>query len=932
MSYNAGVRLVTLGGLHLEGSNFTRFKPLLLLCYLALEGGQPRGSLTPLFFSNAEHPRNALSTSLRRLRRLEEGVIEVDRETIKTQVTCDALELLDHLTAGRMEAALELYNGPFLQGFTQPLGEELEEWVFRQRESLAGHVRQVLLYLGEQEATLKAFGSAAERAAQAYLLPGAPEPEAEDFWRIYRLLKAGGHALTVEVRKEAEAVGLTLTLRRAEARRLLAEIETEPVTPPPENPYQGLAAFREEDAELFFGRDASIEKLLRAVKEQMLTGVVGGSGSGKSSLLAAGLIPTLRDEGAWIITQIRPGRSPFRALSSALITLLEPGLRHADHLVESKKLASRLRLGDLDLIKVIERVWEKHLALRLLLIVDQFEELYNIGQGEPTDISRGGELGDGAVLETFLEQLFSAVRLTTDRFRLVLTVRADFMAQVLSYRPLVDQLQNNQFLLGPMSEGELREAIERPAKLRGVKFEEGLVTRILKDVAGREGNLPLLEFTLEQLWERQAGRLTHQGYDAIGGVEQALASHADRTMESLTRSERTAAQQVFLQLVHPGEGQEDTRRVAIRAELGEQSWPLVSRLATARLVVTGRDESGEQTVELIHEALIRHWGMLRAWVNEHRAFRIWQDQLRQQVRAWLSSEQDEGTLLGGYYLEEARQKLDTYEDHLGGNERDFIHTSINHYERELAERKAQQQRVLELEMRRGRQFRWLSFVLSGLFLAAVTAAGVAVNRQRFAQRQSTLVATTAQLARAKELSVHGQFVFEEEPLLGVRLAVEGLALFPDGEENDLITHMEILRDLTSLGRLAKIGSDIEEIISSENSPFIIVDRGDEPGNLIDVSTDRQIAALSGQVADVWFGLDTSVFLVDYEDAPDEVRIIADPGSAFVLTGEINTVDLSSDGSLFLVDYLDAANEVRFSWNPESPIVIANTVNFYRAQS
>lgn len=167
-----------------------------------------------------------------------------------------------------------------------------------------------------------------------------------------------------------------------------------------------------------------------------------------------------------------------------------------------------------------------------------------------------------------------------------------------------------KLMLGPMSQEELEAAISRPAEQQRVMFEEGLAARILDDVGGEPGNLPLLEFALTQLWERlDYGWMTHGAYEEIGRVEGALARYAQEVYDELAEGEREDARQVFVQLVQPGEGTEDTRRVATRADLGEENWALVQHLADKRLVVTGRDEAtGRETVEVVHEALIGRWG------------------------------------------------------------------------------------------------------------------------------------------------------------------------------------------------------------------------------------------------------------------------------------------------------------------------------------
>jgi hypothetical protein len=257
-------------------------------------------------------------------------------------------------------------------------------------------------------------------------------------------------------------------------------------------------------------------------------------------------------------------------------------------------------------------------------------------------------------------------------------MRADFLANALSDRPFADLLQEGDFKLGPMNAEELREVIEKPAAARGVSFESGLVERILEDVEAEPGVLPLLEFALTELWARREGQtITHGAYSAIGGVEGALARHADDSYAKLNPAQQEEARRVFLQLVRPGEGTEDTRRVATRQELGAARWELVKQLADDRLVVTNRGEdSAVETVEVVHEALIRHWGELRGWMASDRMFRVWQERLRGSLAQWQTNHREEGGLLRGAVLAEARAQLKERPEELAAAERKFIEASV----------------------------------------------------------------------------------------------------------------------------------------------------------------------------------------------------------------------------------------------------------------
>jgi WD40 repeat protein len=751
--------LRTLGELVLEGSEFSRPLPLLLLSYLALEGPNDRLFLAELFWPTAANAPGSLSKALSQLRKGAPGAVDVDGSRLESTVAVDGADFRAAVDEGRYREALELYRGPFLEGVHLDWGVELEEWVYAKREYFAGRLREALLGLGEQAASLEDFATAAEHAEHAYLLRGAPEPEPEDFRRIYALLQAGGSPQVAEVRREAEVFGIELPVSREEARAELLDASPETVSLP--NPYKGLTFYLEEDTDLFFGRDRYAAELLQLLGQRpYVVAVVGPSGSGKSSLVFAGLMPRVRGEGSWLIAHCRPGRQPFLSLALALMPLLEEGLTEVDKLAEASTLARNLRLGEVTLDQVVEAVFAKYPDQRILLIVDQFEELY-AGQEFVEDYAMAEERRPFEPIP-FLDQLLNAVFQANGQLQLVLTVRADFLAVALEYRPLLEVLQRAQYLLGPMSQQELRAVIEEPAERQGVSLEDGLTDRLLRDLAGHEGSLPLLAFTLAQLWEQQAhGRLTHQAYETIGGVTQALANHAEETFSTLGEDERVAAQKVFMQLVYPGAGQEVTRRVASYHEVADH-WALIVKLASApaRLLVTGQDEHGNRTAELVHEALIRNWQRLDLWIDEHRSFRTWQERLRQDVLLWQESEHDTGILLRGFRLDEAEQRLSSYRDQLGASELAFLEASRKERERERAEqRRWQEERErtrLERERLQRRDNRRLRILL-GVALLLVAFAGwqwrqVGIERDRVRIERDRAVVAEAEALDAQSLA------------------------------------------------------------------------------------------------------------------------------------------------------------------------------------
>ncbi|KAB8329953.1 AAA family ATPase [Scytonema tolypothrichoides VB-61278] len=454
----------------------------------------------------------------------------------------------------------------------------------------------------------------------------------------------------------------------------------------PECPYHGLSAFGEKDADFFFGREKFITSLVEAVNSKPLVPVVGASGSGKSSVVFAGLIKHLRTVGNVGIVSFRPGKNPFDALTVALS-------KYCQSLAQRQSKASgeaNSRLAELEfevnlqhdetaLCNVLENIIHSSRYQRLVLVADQFEELYTLAAQEER--------------HSFLNALLLAVK-SIPALTLVLTLRADFLGIVLDYQPMGKALQQYPpLLLTPMDKEELRDAIEKPALKMKVELEEGLTSKLINSVGHRPGRLPLLEFALTQLWSKQKNwYLTHKAYEEIGGLEKALAKHADEVLKNLSEEEKQQAQRVFIQLVRPGEGTEDTRRVATRNEVGNENWGLVKHLADERLVVTGWDETEKiETVEIVHEALIREWGTLRGWVNANREFRIWQERLKLEVREWDNHHKHQEALLQGTRLAVAEDWYKQRGDELTPQARDFITASITWRKQEQQKQRRRRQ-------------------------------------------------------------------------------------------------------------------------------------------------------------------------------------------------------------------------------------------------
>jgi len=713
---------VTLNGETATG--FDSDKVRALFAYLAVESDRPHrreklaGLLWPDFPERSA--RTSLRSALANLRRVigdqeaDPPFLQITRQTIQVNQASDHeldVRTFSSLVEGEvghppdileLENAVTCYQGDFLEGFSLPDSAPFEEWHLNTREALRGQALRALHHLAayhqeqgayeqallfaRRQVELDPFQEAAHQQVIWSLALSGQRNEALAHYEGYRSLLETD--LGVTPLEQTQAMYAQLVAGELPDPPLATVILRHEPRQAGENPYRGLAAFREVDAPFFFGRESFTAQLSDAVRKRSLVAViVGSSGSGKSSTVFAGLLPQLRNQGDWLIRTCRPRDYPFQAVAGALSPILEPGSHEIDHLIETQKLAEALRRGDLSLYHVAVRALEKHPeAKRLLLVIDQFEELYTL-------------CPDPEERRQFLDELLTAVEAGAEQhlppFTLLLTLRADFMGQALTHRPFSDALQDGALILGPMNRDELRAAIENPAEIQGAAFETGLVARLLDDVGEEPGNLPLLEFALSLLWDRlDQGWATHATYEEIGRVDGALARYAEEVFNELTTDRQEQAKQVFVQLVQPGQGTEDTRRVATRTELGDERWKLIQYLADHRLVVTGIDEAGLETVEVVHEAMIRNWERLQGWMDAERAFRIWQEGLRVAVRQWESSGRDEGALMRGIPLAQAEGWLAEREVELSSAELAFIESSLQLRSQVRERREARRRRTI----------------------------------------------------------------------------------------------------------------------------------------------------------------------------------------------------------------------------------------------
>lgn len=456
-------------------------------------------------------------------------------------------------------------------------------------------------------------------------------------------------------------------------------------------PYLGLRAFREEDQAFYFGREAFIELLIEKIGHQPIVAVVGPSGSGKSSVVLAGLLPRLRRQRpplpTWDAVSFTPGDSPWWRLAHALVPLLEPELSEVQRIEQAGNLAGALLERNGALAGTIARVIERSSGTdRLLLVVDQFEEMFTLAPGDEDHLKDEKAPKEAEERKQkrawFLEDLVTSTKSAT--VTIVLTLRADYYSHALNAsRELCDALNRGQVALGPMLPDELGQAVTGPAGRVGLEFEPGLVNRILKEVDEQPGSLPLLEYALTQLWDkRRDGVLTSEAYDAFGGVAGAIGDKADGVYNKFSGAEKNMCRALLGRLVHvspTGTEGAEARQRATRQEIGAGGWQIALKLAApeVRLLVIGRDlKAGQETAEVAHEALIRSWKKLRDWLREDRSFLLWRQQLEVFLSIWGTSGATGGeALLRGPALDEALKWRNSKDSDLSAREREFIAVS-----------------------------------------------------------------------------------------------------------------------------------------------------------------------------------------------------------------------------------------------------------------
>ena len=582
---------------------------------------------------------------------------------------------------------------------------------------------------------------------------------------------------------------------------------------PGEAPFKGLRFFDVDDSDLFFGRETLTAKLVHRLHDaNFLSVIIGASGSGKSSLVRAGVVPAIKkrhvpingkgppDGSAnWRVHVLTPTAHPLETLAIELT-------RNSESVTAAATLMDDLSKDPRSLHFFLSRQVQAGASSHTLLVIDQFEELFTLCR-------------DHFEREAFIDNLLFALTPILlplgeegkgeGNITLIITLRADFYAHLAQYPELRDAVAREQEYIGPMTSEELRRAIEEPARRGHWEFEPGLVDLILRDVGDEPGALPLLSHALLETWKRRAGHiLTLKGYAEAGGVRGAIAHTAESVFQSFSPGERTIMRNILLRLTEFGEGTEDTRRRAAFDELmssaenaDERSEvrTVLHKLAEARLVTLSED-----TAEVAHEALIREWPQLREWLSQDREGIILHRHLTEAAQEWELLERDVGSLYRGARLAQANEWSALNPSALNAQEQLFLEASNSQMRREEQEREEQRQRELEAAKELAETQRRSTSRLRIRNRVITTVASIAVILALLAGVFGVRAETEKKVAISRELAIAAVNNLEVDPQRSILLALQAVSVTRDADKSVLPEAESALHRAVQASRVLRI--------------------------------------------------------------------------------------------------------------------------------
>lgn len=700
------------------------------------------------------------------------------------------------------------------------------------------------------------------------------------------------------------------------------------------NPYRGLKSYDAKHETLFFGRDELIIQLAEQVDRSSFTAVLGASGTGKSSLVKAGLLPYLRKTGYHTLDPVRPAANPRQALDAAL----RSGLTFEETVPSSASLRG-----------LLARWQQRNPDKKLLLIIDQFEELITQCRHE-------------SERDAFLAELVQLIGDYADFLHVVVTLRSDFESHFAGSQSEIATLWTDdmRFIVPPMSQTELREVIVRPAAERALYFEPGeLVDELISAVSQTPGALPLLSFTLSELYIRyiksqRGDRALHKDdYDALGGVVGALRFRAEEEYGELSADQQKTLQRIMLRMIAL-EGDGMTRRRVMRQELeyrdeeeNERVNKILARLENARLIVADADRDGNRYVEPAHDSLVSSWGMLHQWRmnaaeylplqrrvalsaedwhnepdNTQKAGLLWHDDSRLPTVAGLlpPSINDNATPLR-QFSDRAVQIVDrlrvasappTDERWLNALETDFTWQSVQRRWRNT-------RRLWGGVLTAFAIVAMLALIANSLRITANENEATAFAESTRAIQQQHIAETQRDIAQARLHIAQGRAIFETEPLISLALLLEGVSLVQHQSEE---VQFSILAD--NIDYVFKSGRIFADEYSSfsflfRNNSILEITRGDKSlvelrdtvsGSLIfKFENDAFIYNLNANNSD------SPIVLDYYNDSEKDELWNLDDGSITTLEWEVESV--FDEKNIIIIDYLEGRGEVR---NTEGSVV------------